>query len=169
MRGAQGSGKGPWRQRVLEAKTRQQVARADGKIRAVEKNACDASQIADEQVFRHAEIRKNVRLLMDHADSGCVRVGGRAQEHRRAVYDDLTRVRLMHALHDAGQRRFAGAVLADQREDFPRADRQGDFRQRVHNAEALAHAAEFKQGRHFLQSLSLKLFQVASLIRSALT
>ena len=108
-------------------------------------------------------------LLMDHADARRVRVGGAAQARRRAVDDDLARIRLIHALDDARQRGFAGAVLADQHQDFPSADRQGDVRQRLHHAKALADAADLQKRRHFLQSLSLKLFQLASLIRSALT
>ena len=103
-------------------------------------------EIADEQVLRHAEVRKNVRLLMDHPDARRMRFGGRAQAHGRAVDDDLARVRLIDALDDARQRGFACSVLADQREDLPSADRQGDLRQRLHHAEALADAAEFKEG-----------------------
>lgn len=106
---------------------------------------------------------------MDDPNSGCVRLDGRAQAHGRAVDDEFARIRLIDALHDARQRGFACSILADQREDFPRADGQADVRERLHNAKTLADAAEFKDGRHFLQSLSLKLFQLASLIRSALT
>ena len=62
-----------------------------------------------------------------------------------------------------------GAVLADQRQDLARPDRQGDVRQRLHNAEALADAANLQQRPHFLQSLPLKSFQSALSIRSALT
>ena len=113
---------------------------------AVEKYARHASQVADKQVLRHAEVRKNVRLLMDDPNSGCVRLDGGAQAHGRAVDDELARVRLIDALHDARQRGFARSILADQREDFPRADRQGDLRQRMHDAEALADAAKFRRG-----------------------
>ena len=61
---------------------------------------------------------------------------GLANWQRLAVDRDLARVGPMHAAENADQRRFAGAVLADQRVDFARHHVEIDAVERARRAEA---------------------------------
>ena len=79
---------GPWAEVVLEAKFGEQLARAAGKIGAIEEEPMDAAEIAEEQILGDRQIGNDVRLLMDDPNSKGVGVGGRAErsfERRSAV------------------------------------------------------------------------------------
>ena len=66
-----------------------------------------------DQVLEEAEARHQHELLVDHADAAGEGVG-RSEEGNRSVVDQhLALVRSVHPLQDAHQRRFAGAVAAD--------------------------------------------------------
>jgi hypothetical protein len=53
----------------------------------------------------------------------------------------------MHAGDDLHQRRFAGAVFADEAVDFARTEREIDIAQRVNAAEGLRDAAHLEKRR----------------------
>ena len=65
------------------------------------------------------------------------RRGGRPPEHL-----DGARVRRREAEHHVQQRRLAGAVRAEQRDDFADGDRQGDIVDRGDGAEGFGHARD---------------------------
>ncbi len=73
-----------------------------------------------------------MRMLMNDGDSGAACRVGRRQRDRRAVYADLPVVWADDAGQDLDQRRFTGAVFADQRVDRSCGDAQIDLVQSGH-------------------------------------
>ena len=68
-----------------------------------------------------------------------------ANAHRPAVELDRSRVRRVHAGDDLGERRFAGAVLADQAANATRRDREIDAAKRADRAETARQPAAPQQ------------------------
>jgi hypothetical protein len=64
-----------------------------------------------------------------------------------AVHLDRAGVRAIHAGKRLDERRFAGAIVAEQTEDFSRTDIQRDVLQDVDRAKGLADVSELQDGR----------------------
>ena len=92
----------------------------------------DAAQPVEEvlaaeiEVLRHRHGGHQAGLLEHHGDAGVQRLGRRRELHGLAAMQHAPRCRLDHAGHDLGQRRLAGAVLAEQRVDLARAQVEVD-------------------------------------------
>ena len=74
-----------------------------------------------------------------------------------AVHQHRAGRRLVHAREDLDERRLAGAVVAEQAEDFARVDLQRDVVQDVDRAEGLVDVAELEDrgGHHFFPFFGL--------------
>ena len=70
---------------------------------------------------------------------------GEANDHRLAVDRDLAARRTVDAREDLDQRRFAGAVVAEQAMDLAELDLERDVAQRDHRAEELGDAAQLEE------------------------
>jgi hypothetical protein len=70
-----------------------------------------------EDVFRHRHVGEEVELLEDHPDAVRLRVRRAVEGDGLAVENDAAERRALDAGDDLHQRRFAGAVLADQHVD----------------------------------------------------
>ena len=115
--------------------------------------ACRAHEthrrIVERQVFRNRERGNEAQLLRNGGDARVDRIVRIAEMTRLAIDRDLAGVRPVHAAEDADQRRFSGAVLADQRVDFARHHVEIDVVQRARRAEVLADAARAcRRGGH---------------------
>ena len=74
-----------------------------------------AAVVAEHDVLRDRERADEAEVLVHHADAFVQRVARRVEVHRLAVEEDLALVRPVEARQDVGERRLAGAVLAEQR------------------------------------------------------
>src|SRR5258708_23298889 len=83
-----------------------------------------AAQAFEQYVFAHRETRNEIALLMDDADAGGDRIARALEADGRAVKPQLALVRTIDASDNLDQRRFAGAVFAEQRVDRAAAHRQ---------------------------------------------
>jgi hypothetical protein len=97
---------------------------------------------AEEEIAGHAHQRDEVDLLVDGGDARLLGLQGRGEADRRAVVDDLARVRLVDAGENFDQGRLARAVLADEGVDFPGAGCEVHVGQCLHPGEDLAHAGD---------------------------
>ena len=77
---------------------------------------------------------------MDNAYAERLRMFRLPYHNLGAIYDELARIMRDHAGEDVHQRRFAGAVLAEQRMDLAGPDIEIDVVQRAHAWEGLAYA-----------------------------
>ena len=93
--------------------------------------------VAEIDVLADRQVGEQRLLLEHHADALAVGVGGAFDARRLAGDEDLAGVGLIDAAQDLHQRRFAGAVLADQADDLSGLDLDRDVLQRVHAGEAL--------------------------------
>ena len=84
---------------------------------------------------------------MDDADAGGDRLARAVEADRRAVEPQLALVRTIDAGDDLDQRRFAGAVLAEQRVDRAAAHRQRYVLQRQHAGEGFLDPASLEAER----------------------
>jgi len=110
--------------------------------------AIDAAGFAgnsDEQVFQHRQAWRQMKMLMHHADTGSQRIGRTGDPHRLALDENLAGIRRIGAEQHIHQRRLAGAVLAQQPEDFTGRDAEVDSLVRLDGAEALGDAAHFDE------------------------
>ena len=94
----------------------------------VEAAAEAARGVAHEDVLRDGQLGKQQQLLIDRRDAGAARVLGQVELALDAVDQDLPAVGRKHAGDDLDQRRFARAVLAEQRVNFARRDRERNVR-----------------------------------------
>ena len=74
--------------------------------------------LPEHQVLGDRERRHQHEILMHHAEAVADRVVRRAEAHHLPAQPDLPVVRAVQAVEDAHQRRLAGAVLAEQRQDL---------------------------------------------------
>ena len=81
----------------------------------VERGPGCAALTADEQILRDRQIRKELQLLVNHANALGNGVARGRKAGRLAVEPQLARCRLLYAREDIHQRRLAGAVFADER------------------------------------------------------
>ena len=81
---------------------------------------------AQDDVVQDGEHIDELEVLVHHADAQCRCVVGVVDLHRLAVFPDLALLRLVQAEQDGHQRRFAGAVFAQQGVDLTLAQLQGD-------------------------------------------
>ena len=75
---------------------------------------------------------------MNDADAHGLRLARALEIDRLAVIENVARIPGVDAGENLHQRRFAGAVLAHQRVDFPRHELELDFVKRPHAGKALA-------------------------------
>ena len=111
-----------------------------------ETHAHDAARrfAAEEDVGGDILLTGEREVLVDHLDAHAAALAGRQIEDRLAVEADTAGIRSVHAGDDLHQRRFAGAVVADQPDDFAATHRKIDAMQDVHGAEALGDAIDFE-------------------------
>ena len=76
-------------------------------------------------VFRHGERLKEREVLMHHGDPQVARLRRTRHGQRYAVKDDLPFVRRSRAVDDFHERGFAGAVFAEDGQNFARGDFHG--------------------------------------------
>ncbi len=88
---------------------------------------------AKKEIARPVQLRHQARVLVHHRDALRESIAGRVDPHAGTVHADLARIGAIDAGQDAHERRFAGAVLADQRVDFAGTDVERD---RVQGADA---------------------------------
>ena len=84
--------------------------------------------LPEHQVLGDGERRHQHEVLMHHAEPMADGVVRRAEPHRLPAQPDLSLVRPVQAVEDAHQRRLAGAVLAEQRQDLALAAARGRSR-----------------------------------------
>ena len=106
-----------------------------------------AAEAFEQYVFADGEARNEIALLMDDADAGGDRIARTLEADGRAVEPQLALVRPIDAGDDLDQRRFAGAVLAEQRVDRAAAHRQRHVLQRQHAGEGLLNPARLQAER----------------------
>ena len=94
-------------------------------------------------------------MLMHHADAVADRLARRGDAHRLAVDANFAGVGLVEAVEDRHQRRFAGAVFADDAMNDAALDAQIDVVVGVNRAESLIDADEFDGGRRRLLASSV--------------
>ena len=108
-------------------------------------DAAGSCRNADQKVFQHRQPWRQMKMLVHHADAGGQRIGRTGDPHRLALDQDLAGIRRIGAEQHIHQRRLAGAVLAEQPEDFTRRDAEIDGLVRLDGAEALGDAAHFDE------------------------
>ena len=69
--------------------------------------------VTEHEVLKQRELRNEHEFLMHHADAAGECIRRTRKRHRLSVDDDGTMVGAIHALQNAHERRFAGAVAAD--------------------------------------------------------
>ena len=104
---------------------------------------------ADEEVAPQRLLLGQRLVLVDGFDREIVRHADRvfARLDLLVAHEDAARGRRDHAGHHLDQRRFAGAVVADEADDLVAADGQVDVAQRLHRAEILLHALQANNRR----------------------
>ena len=103
-----------------------------------------AALLAEQDIVFDAEMRREVQLLIDHRDAGLaglLRTGGGVG---LAEKGHLAFVGSMGAAEDFHQRAFAGAVFADQGEDFAGAGFKLNAAQRFGGTKALGDVLHLK-------------------------
>ena len=101
---------------------------------------------AQRHVLGDAQRRHQHEVLMDHADAGRDRIRRGADADGSPLDPDVPRIGLVEAVEDRHQRRFAGAVLADDAVDRAGGDRKRDVLVRGDGPEALGDADECDRG-----------------------
>src|SRR5207302_3834270 len=110
---------------------------------------------SQEHVLGHSERLDQPEMLVEHADAADDRVPGRAQLRALPIDPHRAGVRAVQARQDAHQCGLARAVLPEQRQDFPRVDRQVDARVGDHSGEGFDDAPELDQRPGHLGYLAL--------------
>ena len=101
---------------------------------------------AEEHVGAGVELGREREVLVDGLDPQAARVERRVQLDRLALEEDLAGVGLVDAGQRLDQRRLAGAVVADERDDLVGVDGEARAAQRADAAEALDDLLGFEQG-----------------------
>ena len=118
--------------------------------------AVAAKFAAEEDVLGDRAEGDEIDLLVDRADAAVLRLLGRGELDRLAAEDDLAGVVAVGAGEHLDQRRFAGAVLADQGHHFGRLDLERRGGERVDAHEPLVDIAHGEEGRGLDQLLNRK-------------
>src|ERR1700722_2876857 len=106
-----------------------------------------AAEPFEQYVLAHGEARNEIALLMDDADAGGDRITRTLEADGRAVKPQLAFVRMIDASDNLDQRRFAGAVFAEQRVDRAAAHRQRYVLERQHAGEGFLNPASLQAER----------------------
>lgn len=122
-----GSGRAP------AVRGRSPAASFAGKLRrgglhpsAIQRPPAGAILLAEKHRFRDGKVRDQVKLLVNDANAGGFNGCRIAEGQRVTVEGRAAAVSLIDAGEDFNQRRFTGAVLANQAMNFPRIEAQGD-------------------------------------------
>ena len=94
--------------------------------------------VAEIDILADCEVGEQGLLLEHHADAFSVGVGGVFETGRLSRDDNLTGVGLIDAAKNLHQRRFAGAVLADQSDDLFGPDLDRNVLERVNAGKRLS-------------------------------
>ena len=116
-----------------------------------------ADQRADDDVVDHSHGLKTLHDLEGAADPALAAFGRRQRGDVITVEDDRALRGRQHARDQVEQRRLAGAVRADEADDFATPDRDRDVAVRNQAAEALPDAAGFEEWRRRHRTASLRL------------
>ena len=103
--------------------------------------------LAEKQVLRHRHGRHQAVLLEHHRDAEMPRLERRSRGDLAALDQHLSRGQRDDAGHHLGQRRLAGAVLADQRVDLAAPQREIDAVDRRHAGVDFGRLAQLEDGR----------------------
>jgi len=133
------------RRHVIEPDLRERFACATLGDTAVHETAA-CRHAAEEQILGHRHIVDERQFLIDDGDA-CIDGRVRAARKRHAVDLDRAFVRLVCAGQGLDQRRFARAVLADNRHHVPCVQREAHAAQRLHTGKALDDAFHMQQRR----------------------
>ena len=98
--------------------------------------------VPEEQVGDDVEVLAEGEILEHRGDPHLERLAGVVERHLLAEILDGARGRLMHPGEHLDERRLAGAVVADQRDDLAGMDVELDVRQRGDGAELFGNAAQ---------------------------
>ncbi|SQC41684.1 Uncharacterised protein [Klebsiella pneumoniae] len=93
---------------------------------AIQRPPAGAILLAQKHRFRDGKVRDQVQLLVDNADAGGFDGCRIAEGQRVTVEGDAAAVGLIDTGEDLDQRRFTGAVLANQAMNLPRIEAQGN-------------------------------------------
>src|SRR3954454_15856172 len=127
---------------------RRLVAPRPGQPQGVADEIAPAACVAaDADVVEHRLRREQRQVLEGAADADLGDTMRRPVDDRAAFKQNIAAVRRVEAADAVEQRRLAGAVRADQPEDLPRLDREGDTVEGDDAAEAKRDLANFEQ-RH---------------------
>ena len=101
---------------------------------------------AHEEIRDHVDVRAERQVLVDRLDPRRLRLRRRGEMALGAVEEDAAGARRHAAGDDLHQRRFAGAVVAEQRDDLAAIDVEADAAQRLDRPEMLGDLFEAKEG-----------------------
>ena len=138
----------PRQRQVLDQRERMDVGRSgtrqrllgDGALLLAVDHAEALRRVADDDIVGDRKVRDERQFLEDANDAGIVGSRRRSEGYLLAVEYHLALVRLDDARHDLDERRFAGAVLAEDAVDLPGIDGQLSAIERAHAAITLRDA-----------------------------
>src|SRR5690606_2640034 len=99
---------------------------------------------AEEEIAPHAHQRNGAHILMNRGDAELARLSRAAEADFTALEQNGAAIGRMKARQYLGQRRFAGAIVAQQAQDAPRPDRERHIVERPGRAEGFADVAQFE-------------------------
>jgi hypothetical protein len=102
---------------------------------------------ADEEVAGDAHERHGREILIDRGDAAIESIARRPQGYGRAEDADLPGGRLEDAREQLDERRFAGAIVAEETVNFAELDRERDPAHGDHRSEQLGDGVELEIGR----------------------
>ena len=130
----------------LEVQALDQLLRLPIEPPIVEQEARPAARLAaEEDVLGDRQVRRQVQLLVDHADAKVQRGSRVGDLDRLPLEPDLAGVGLVHAGQDLHQRGLAGAVLADQGVDLAGTELEACVGERVDAGEVLGDPGHLDQ------------------------
>ena len=105
---------------------------------AAQQESTFAQFAPEEDVLIDAKVVDGIELLVDEGDAVRNRIVRRTELHGAAVQQDAPRRGRKHPAEDVHQRRFARAILSEQRENLAVGDGQGNVVEHLVRAEGLA-------------------------------
>src|SRR5262249_23800656 len=99
---------------------------------------------AEEDILGDVQVLGQRQVLIHHLDAEIARLARAVEAHRPPVEQKLSSARLIEAGEDLHQRRFAGAVVADDAEHLTAIELEIDPAQRRDGAEILEDAVSFE-------------------------